>query len=201
MAVYVRWYGRVLEGELLEGEHLGMKQVRIPLDGHHPVALFAPGHVYETVEEMQEIVKEVYKYPKEFPTVAKLSETYPTIPGNQRNVATINGESVDLDDEALLGWIRFKYEHWDYEHNHLQTDALDDFYKIWRDQHSATIVPYEHCLKHGYPNSLKVEAPVTLPSHQPEVTPAKAVPKSGTPKARQKSHKPEKEAVQLSLFN
>ena len=54
MIVYVRWYGNILQGELLDGECMGMKQVRIPLDGHHAIALFMPGHVYDSPEQVTE---------------------------------------------------------------------------------------------------------------------------------------------------
>ena len=54
MTVYVRWYGNILQGELLDGECMGMKQVRIPLDGHHPIALFTPDHVYDSPEQVTE---------------------------------------------------------------------------------------------------------------------------------------------------
>lgn len=117
MTVYVRWYGKVLEGELLDGESMGMKQVRIPLDGHHPVALFTPGHVYDTVEKMQEVAKEVYSYPKEFPKLGDI--IHPDLP-----------MPYPADDYLKLEM--FKRDNWDHEHNHLRTDKLDEFYSLWR---------------------------------------------------------------------
>ena len=117
MTVYVRWYGKVLEGELIYGESMGMKQVRIPLDGHHPIALFTSGHVYESVEKMQEVAKEVYSYPKEFPKPEDI--IHPNLPC-----------SYPADDYINLEL--FKRDNWDHEHNHLRTDKLDEFYQLWR---------------------------------------------------------------------
>lgn len=116
MTVYVRWYGNVVQGELLDGEYLGMKQVRIPLDGHHPIALFTPGHVCESVEKMQEVAKEVYSYPKQFPKPEDIIRPdLPTHPANDYLKLEI-----------------FKRDNWDHEHNHLRIDKLDEFYKLWR---------------------------------------------------------------------
>ena len=159
MTVYVRWYGKILEGELIEGESMGMKQVRIPLDGHHPVALFTPDHVYDTPDHVAE------KFSINCQKSVEISQKPTEISKNQPNIAIINGKSVDLNDDALIGWIRFKYEHWDYEHNHLKTDALEEFYKVWRHQHSGTIVPYEHCMKYGYPVN-EAEAPKRIVSDE-----------------------------------
>lgn len=123
MTVYVRWYGKVLEGELLDGEHLGMKQVRIPLDGHYPIALFSPGHVYNTIEETN-------------------ANTYPTkAPGDcvvdminmHRELATKESIGELMQKTLNLQKIEnFKTENWDTERNHLRIDKLDEFYQLWR---------------------------------------------------------------------
>jgi hypothetical protein len=113
--VYVRWYGKVLEGEVVDGGGFaGMTPVRIPLDGHHPVALFAPGHVYQTESEAgslaqtKPVVKEILKEVQEY-----IADVY------------INDK---LD--------RFKKSHWDEARNHLRIDALDEFYQLWRQTHT-----------------------------------------------------------------
>ena len=79
MTVYVRWYGKVLEGELIEGESMGMKQVRIPLDGHHPIALFTPDHVYDTPDHVAEKSSincqksvEISKSQQKFPKISQI---------------------------------------------------------------------------------------------------------------------------------
>lgn len=117
MTVYVRWYGNLVQGELLDGECMGMKQVRIPLDGHHPIALFTPGHVYDTVEKMQEAAKEVYSYPKQFPKPEDI--IHPDLP-----------MPYPADDYLKLEM--FKRDNWDHKHNHLRIDKLDEFYNLWR---------------------------------------------------------------------
>lgn len=123
MTVYVRWYGNILQGELLDGECMGMKQVRIPLDGHHPIALFTPGHVYDTVEKMQEAAKEVYSYQKNFPKPEDIIHPDLHMP-------------YPADDYIKLE--QFKRDNWDHERNHLRIDKLDEFYKLWR----LAIIPF-----------------------------------------------------------
>ena len=155
--VYVKWYGKVLDGELLEGEHLGMKQVRIPLDGHHPIALFSPGHVYETVEQMQEIAKEVYIYPKEFPKPSDIIHIEPS--RKISDILTIDRQSIEA----------FKQANWDHERGHLRIDKLDEFYQLWR----MIMKP---------DGIVEAEAPVvTLPSHKPGPVITEATHKTCTP--------------------
>jgi len=47
-----------------------------------------------------------------------------------------------LDDEALVSapstdWHSFLTSHWDQEHNHLQTDYLEEFYQLYRSCHNS----------------------------------------------------------------
>jgi len=113
--VYVRWYGKVLEGEVVEGEGFaGMTPVRIPLDGHHPVALFAPGHVYQTEAEAGSLVQ------------AK--------PVKRAILAEAGEYIADVYVNDLLD--RFKKSHWDEARNHLRIDALDEFYQLWLRTHT-----------------------------------------------------------------
>ena len=114
MKVYVRWYGKVLEGEMLDGESMGMKQVRIPLDGHHPIALFAADHVYETADHPDLILFEPRSVKKEIFEI-KISTPADIMPA---------------DDRQLLE--AFKRDNWDHERNHLRIDKLDEFYQLWR---------------------------------------------------------------------
>ena len=108
--VYVRWYGSVVEGKLLDGEYLGMKQVQIPLDGRKPTALFTPNHIYQSAAEAMAVS----------PTV----ET-----PIQRIIPSTETPSGDFFYKQIQ---EFKESRWDHEHNHLQVEALDEFYEIWK---------------------------------------------------------------------
>lgn len=125
MTVYVRWYGNVLEGELLEGESMGMKQVRIPLDGHHPVALFTPKHVYDSADKISEKPREISR-----------SESFDYCQ-ERINQALLEADPLDFVavevPDPVMNMLRFKEEHWDHERNHLRTDSLDQFYHLWRE--------------------------------------------------------------------
>jgi hypothetical protein len=122
MTVYVRWYGNVVQGELLDGECLGMKQVRIPLDGHHPVALFTPGHIYDSPEQVAE--KSSINPQKS----AEISEKAPIIAKEEPKISP--KDVLPADDRETVE--AFKRDNWDHEHNHLRIDKLDEFYKLWR---------------------------------------------------------------------
>ena len=107
--VFVPWHGKVLQGTLVSENHMmGMTAVRIPLQGCHPIALFHPSHVYESVPQTADCV------PNNEERVPKIAESVPK-------------ESLTSMCEA------FKKSHWDNEHNHLRTDSLDEFYNLWRD--------------------------------------------------------------------
>ena len=169
--VYVRWYGRVLEGELLEGEHLGMKQVRIPLDGHHPVALFAPEHVYETEEAAS-----VIAYPTKSPgdAIADLIKMHRELASKE----SVGGFMQNVINLQKLE--NFKAENWDQERNHLRIDALNDFYRLWRIAVAA---------RYG----------VTTESPVPAASPAALV--TADPPAPRPSRKQTPLVIQLSLFD
>ena len=108
--VFVRWYGSVIEGKLLDGEYLGMKQVQILLDGRKVIALFTSNHIYQTAAEAMAVS----------PTV----ET-----PIQRIIPSTETPSGDFLYKQIQ---EFKDSHWDHEHNHLQVEALDEFYDIWK---------------------------------------------------------------------
>ena len=149
--VYVRWYDNVVQGELLEGESMGMKQVRIPLDGHHPVALFTSGHVYDSPEQIAE--KSSINPRKS----AGISPKAPFIAKEEPKNSPKDVLSAD-DRETIEA---FKRDNWDHEHNHLRIDKLDEFYKLWRE----AMTPF------GF---VEAEASVTLPSHKEEPVSAEA---------------------------
>lgn len=128
--VYVRWYGNVVQGELIDGECMGMKQVRIPLDGHHPIALFTPGHVYDSPEKIAE--KSSINPRKS----AEISEKAPIIAKNGPVVSPkpemfSPKDILSADDLEMIE--AFKRDNWDHERNHLRIDKIDEFYWLWRE--------------------------------------------------------------------
>ena len=114
--VFVPWNGKMLQGSLIsENYMMGMAAVRIPLQGCHPIALFAPGHVYRTPQE------------------AGIAESVPKI---EENVPKIE-ENVPRISEATK-CEAFKKSHWDHAHNHLMIDALNEFYSLWKAEHTPS---------------------------------------------------------------
>lgn len=157
--VFVPWYGKVLQGNVVrENDMMGMTAVRIPLQGQHPIALFTPGHVYDTADDA-EISKSVPKIAKSVPEIEE------SVPKYSENVPKVSETSM-CD--------AFKESHWDNESNHLRTDSLDEFYFLWKMEHT----PF------GY-----TESP----------TP-RAVPDSGTKPCTKAPAKKHTETIQLSLF-
>lgn len=115
--VYVRWYGRTLEGEVAGSDgFMGMTPVRIPLDGHRPVALFMPQHVYDGLCDSPEKLTEISV------DRSKVAESLTEIFEKQSKV----------DTDVLEC---FKESHWDEAHNHLRKDSLEEFYQLWRKTH------------------------------------------------------------------
>lgn len=130
---------------MLEGEHMGMKQVRIPLDGHHPIALFTPDHVYNTPEQVTE--ESSIKHTNSEELCAKTQEKYTEQPKTDilpRNAVAemINAQREIFLKESVGDFIQhtidlqkvenFKAANWDHERNHLRIDKLDEFYQLWR---------------------------------------------------------------------
>lgn len=70
---------------------------------------------------------------------------------------------------------QFKQEHWDYEHGHLDTEALEEYYQMWRDAIAA---------KRGMKAEADATGVVTKPAGEAAGTVAK-----------------KHEVVQLSLFD
>lgn len=193
--VYVRWYGNILQGELLDGEYLGMKQVRIPLDGHHPVALFTPGHVYETIEAVPTC------YPVKDPSVAILDMIKGHYEISQKeSVAEFIEHTIDMQRVE-----NFKYGNWDQEHKHLRIDKLDEFYRLWREAMrpfgfvEAEAV-HESCTPSQQPKSHK---PAAITKGYSEITSPYPAITQGYPEITQpyskKTKKPQ--IVELSLFD
>lgn len=120
--VYVHWYGKLLQGTVINDHDLmGMVAVRIPLQGGHPVALFTPGHVYESETAANGIqAGEPHKKMAEDRTATSCKDSKPVY------------STKDNPSEAWQAIQNFKQEHWDDEHNRLRIDSLEEFYQLWR---------------------------------------------------------------------
>lgn len=120
MTVFVRWYGNVLEGETDGTIGLfGMVEVKIPIQGMHATALFSPQHVYSRQED-----------------VPGNSPNSPIISRTEQNNSQKQNEISRTEQNIFPEWQRlqqFKAEHWDQERGHLCIDALDEFYRLWRE--------------------------------------------------------------------
>ena len=122
--VFVRWYGKVLQGNVVnENDMFGMTAVRIPLQGQQPIALFTPGHIYDTAEAAG-IAQSV---PNLTESVPELTESVPKYAENVPKVAETSMCEA------------FKKAHWDNERNHLRTDSLDEFYSLWKREHAPIV--------------------------------------------------------------
>lgn len=194
MTVYVRWYGNILQGELLDGEYLGMKQVRIPLDEHHPVALFMPWSVYESAELAAN------NSPWKSPNIPR---SFPELPENFQKSAEISKlDPLVSDDRETIE--TFKRDNWDQEHNHLRIDKLESFYWLWREAMTPfgfveAEAVHESCTASQQPKSHK---PAAITKGYSEITsPYPAITQSYpeiTQPYPKKTKKPQ--IVELSLF-
>lgn len=121
--VYVRWYGSILQGEVVEnraeGLMAGMVAVRIQVQGMHATALFTPQHVYDSPEKVN----------ADSPTISpKAPLSFPELPAKEQISTKIDVMPVN-DREKIE---TFKRENWDAERGHLRIDKLDEFYQLWR---------------------------------------------------------------------
>ena len=165
--VYVLWYGKVLQGNVVrENDMMGMTAVRIPLQGQNPIALFTPGHVYDTADDAENS-KSVPKIAKSVPEIEE------SVPKYAENVPKY-AESVPKVAETSQ-CEAFKKAHWDNVRNCLRTDSLDEFYSLWKMEHTP----------HGH-----IEAPAREP-----------VPEVGTKQCTKAAAKKHTETIQLSLFD
>ena len=171
MTVYVRWYGKVLEGELLEGTYLGMCQVRIPLDGCKPVALFSSGHVYKTAGQLQEVPKVVC-----LPVLGQKKHDDDIFPAVDR-------KQVET----------FKRKNWDQERGYLRTDKLNEFYQLWR----TLMVPTGHVEAKGKKDPA---GELQGAGKNPKRTVSDERMELCMEQRMAQRSQPRKEAVQLSLF-
>lgn len=210
MSVYVRWYGSILQGEVVENNEKGilsgMVAVRIQVQGMKATALYAPAHVYTSPDQISGNIPQISA------NSSKIEQKPREIPRNESfefcqeriNDALLKADPLDFIKvevpETAMSVLRFKQEHWDHEHNHLRIDALDEFYRLWRDNMAlrlGTKKP-QPAMKMEYPLTPD-EATVTLPSHKPQpIVSDKRMAELRT--QLKKSLKPV-EAKQLTLFD
>ena len=161
MNVYVKWYGRVLEGELLDGEYLGMKQVAIPLDGHKPTALFSPGHAYNTQAEALAGHEEFSPAEARNKTFEVVMDPRPHPYANIPQHPFPQGPTIPVPCQKYIELELFKQKHWDQEHNHLQVEYLEEFYQLWRD-YMAMVLPMKYPKQPTLAmKAMAMEAPLT----------------------------------------
>lgn len=189
--VYVRWYGNMLEGEVVENRRTDqladMVAVRIPIQGVHATALFTPGHVYTSMDEASQQAALIPQQRQVIPEKGRVID-------QERQVIAAKAPS-----EAWMSIQQFKQDHWDHERNHLRIDALDEFYQLWCMNVAMRIQKPQHV------ETMKIEAPSIS---------AEAVPFRGTPAKRIVSDQKMEElktqlkktlkpvtATQLSLFD
>lgn len=127
--VYVRWYKSIVQGEVVEnnctGLLAGMVAVRIKVQGMNATALFTPGHVYSSADDV--------------PQKEALIERQ--VPVAVQSEPLIEGPKTDIPpSDAEIRLQAFKADHWDHEHNHLNIDALEEFYRLWIVVHGGTIM-------------------------------------------------------------
>jgi len=113
--VYVNWYGKTLQGEVVENNRTDsladMVAVRIPLMGCHPVALFTPQNVYTSPEQIAE-------------NPPKISSNPPKVADKPQKVF-ITERKVSPEWQLVQA---FKASHWDEAPGPLCVYALGKFF-------------------------------------------------------------------------
>ena len=141
--VYVSWYGKTLQGEVVPDDHrvplfASMVHVRIPIQGTPAIAVFTPAHVYTTADGVPSGV------PSKTDGVPSA-----TMPGASAAVTAPSPSwSTPALDAHRARYRQFKADHWDEEHNRLRVDALEEFYQLFREgvalrqsQHQKSVLP------------------------------------------------------------
>ena len=138
MSVYIRWYGSIVQGEVVENQEKGilggLVAVRIQVQGMKATALFAPAHVYQSEKDALEKEDDPRSSRhKEFVTSASGNSpekfvSAPKVAEKPREISR-NEAEISIKD---LNVLQFKQENWDHERNHLRIDKLDEFYEIWK---------------------------------------------------------------------
>lgn len=113
--VCVSWYGRTIQGEMVPDDtgnplFADMLHVRITIQGTPAIAVFHPSSVMPAGEKAAQTA-----------AVAEQQAAPPT-------------EHHEQEPDGLRARCRqFKNEHWDNERNRLRTDALGEFYRLFRE--------------------------------------------------------------------
>lgn len=125
MSVYVRWYNKVVEGEIeKENDLFGMTAVKMPIQGVTVIALFHPKNIFKTVQEA------CGEYPKKY-----VIDTWaPDIPG--KSLSESIGEAIEnakraTEDPDWLVLQKFLKDHWNHERNMLQLDYWQEYDRMF----------------------------------------------------------------------
>ena len=144
--VYVHWYGKLLQGTVVNDNDLfGMVAVRIPVQGVQVVALFTPAHIYESETAANGIhAGEPHKKLVEDRTTTPCKDSHPC------DCPVRPGDCISNTDRMHIDWFRSYY--WDDARNHLQTDHLEEFYQLWRAAVADRLgTPVESSALSGFP--------------------------------------------------
>ena len=199
--VFVRWYGKILEGMIVENSEVNpllasMIIVRVPVQGVRTSALFTPDHVYPTAElagakehikvvptvEASKVTHEVthevthpseaWKRLQEFKKANRDEEFTPAEAKNKTFEVTVSTLQDVLPADDRKHIEAFKQANWDYERNHIRIDKLEEFYQLWR----MYMVPF------GYVDDTKYQKEETVTVTEVKVWPAEnPVSKRDTP--------------------
>lgn len=121
MSVYVRWYNKVVEGEIEKEDDLfGMTAIKMPIQGVTVIALFHPKNIFNTAQEA------CGDYPKKF----TIDTWAPHIPDKSLS-ESINEAKRAEEDPEWLALQKFKEEHWNHERNMLQLDYWQEYDRMF----------------------------------------------------------------------
>lgn len=149
--LFVQWYGHIVQVEAIDrAKHCTHPwsdewipvEMEVPDSNGKPIvpgckniSMFHMHHVYATAEEAQEAWDKYQEDSnKRHATAPVVPPSVPELPPpsvDHPDIGPSAGEFVTLEI-AKQRYINFKAEHWDHEHNHLQVDALEEFYALWR---------------------------------------------------------------------
>lgn len=130
--VYVRWYGKTLQGEVVPDDHRNplfrsMLHVRIPVQGTPVIAVFAPAHVYDSPPSPLSSVGCAHSAtPPQHRPAPSCKNTVATGPDTPPSFT-----AADYDAH-MRRYRQFLADHWDHDRNHLRTDALEESYQLFR---------------------------------------------------------------------
>lgn len=137
--VYVRWYGKTLQGEVVPDDHrialfASMVHVRVPIQGTLVIAVFTPAHVYATADNVPGgfAAGAADKPEPTAPALSPIGNAESTVSSPAKPAPSPSWSTPALDAHRTR-YRQFKADHWDEEHNHLRVDALEEFYQLFRE--------------------------------------------------------------------